>query len=173
MAGPKYRFNNKFSLSYHIDYTRQTNDLGWVANNDPDIIFAKRNIETFQNDFTGKYSITDKMTINLTARYYWSYSSNKNFYTLNNNGYVTPDSTFNMNKNRNFNSWNFDLSYSWWFAPGSQLSVLYRNYAQEETNMVEKNLNRNINTIFNTNMTNIFSVSLRYFIDYNTVKTKF
>ena len=173
LTGPKYRFNNKFSLSYYIDYNRQANDIGWVADNDPDIIFARRNIETFQNDFTGKYSITDKMTINLTARYYWSYSSNKNFYTLNDNGYVTPDSTFNMNKNRNFNSWNFDLSYSWWFAPGSQLSVLYRNYAQEETNLVERKLNRNLNTIFNTNMTNIFSVSLRYFIDYNGVKKKF
>jgi hypothetical protein len=22
-----------------------------------------------------------------------------------------------LNRNRNFNSWNLDLSYSWWFAP--------------------------------------------------------
>ncbi|OYX84324.1 MAG: hydrolase [Flavobacteriales bacterium 32-34-25] len=173
LAGPKYRFNNKFSLSYYIDYTKHNNDLGWVANDNSDIIFAKRNVEIFQNDFTGKYSITDKMTFNLTARYYWSYSSNKNFYTLNDNGYVTPNTNFIMNKNRNFNSWNFDLSYSWWFAPGSQLSVLYRNYAQDETNVVERKLNKNINTIFNANMTNIFSISLRYFINYNSVKNKF
>ncbi|MFA9195249.1 DUF5916 domain-containing protein [Flavobacterium sp. FBOR7N2.3] len=172
-AGPQYRFNNKLSLAYYIDYTRQMNDLGWVANNNSNIIFAKRNTETFQNDFTGKYSITDKMTFNLTARYYWSYSLNKNFYTLNDDGYITPDNSFNTNKNRNFNSWNFDLSYSWWFAPGSQLSVLYRNYAQEETNFVERKLNRNLDGIFNSNMTNIFSVSLRYFIDYNAVKNRF
>ncbi|MEO8253213.1 MAG: DUF5916 domain-containing protein [Flavobacterium sp.] len=172
-AGPKYRFNDKLSLAYSIKYTQKDNDLGWVARNDDAIIFARRNIEIFQNDFTGKYSLNNKMTINLTARYYWSYSSNKNFYTLENNGDVTPNNTFNLNKNRNFNSWNLDFSYSWWFAPGSQLSVLYRNYAQDETNLVEKNLNRNLNTIFNSNMTSILSISLRYFIDFNVVKNKF
>lgn len=171
-AGTKYRFSTKFSLAYYADYSHETNDLGWVATEGADIVFAKRNIETLQNDFTGKYSINNKMTINLTARYYWSYSDNQNFYTLKNNGYLNPTNSYNIN-NRNFNSWNFDLSYSWWFAPGSQLSLLYRNYAQEETNMVEKRLNKNLNSIFNSNMTNIFSISLRYFIDYNSVKNKF
>ncbi|HTG66676.1 MAG TPA: DUF5916 domain-containing protein, partial [Flavobacterium sp.] len=159
--------------AYYAKYTQETNDLGWIATQDPDIIFAKRNIEIFQNDFTGKYSINNKMTFNLTARYYWSYSENKNFYTLQNDGYLTPNSSFNTNKNRNFNSWNLDFSYSWWFAPGSELSILYRNYAKEETNLVEKNIKQNIKNIFDSNMTNVFSISLRYFIDYNTVKHKF
>ena len=172
-AGPKYRFNNKLSLAYYTTYIHETNDIGWVATQDPDIIFAKRNIEIFQNDFTGKYSINNKMTFNLTARYYWSYLENKIFYTLQNDGYLTPNSSFNTNKNRNFNSWNLDFSYSWWFAPGSELSILYRNYAKEETNLVEKNIRQNIKNIFDSNMTNVFSISLRYFIDYNTVKHKF
>lgn len=172
-AGPKYRFNDKLSLAYAIDYGRESNDIGWVGNTANDIVFARRNIETFQNAFTGKYAINNKMTFNLTARYYWSYSSNKSFFTLEDNGYVTPNSTFNLNKNRNFNSWNLDLSYSWWFAPGSQLSVLYRNYAQEESNLVERKLNKNINTLFDSNMTTVFSISFRYFIDYNSLKNKF
>jgi len=172
-AGPKYRFNDKFSLSFYTDYSRETNTIGWVATNAPDIIFAKRNVETLQNNLTGKYSINNKMTINLTARYYWSYSDNLHYYTLEDDGRLTHNDSYNLNKNRNFNSWNMDFSYSWWFAPGSQLSLLYRNYSQEETNTVERNLNRNINSIFNANMTNIFSISLRYFIDYNSVKTKF
>jgi hypothetical protein len=33
-----------------------------------------------QNDLTGKYSINDKMTLNLTARY-WSYSDNNLHFT--------------------------------------------------------------------------------------------
>lgn len=172
-AGPKYRFNDKLSLSYHLDYTHEDNDIGWVARDDSNIILARRNTETLQNDFAGKYAINNKMTFNLIARYYWSYSDNKEFFSLQPNGYLAPNSGYNSNKNRNFNSWNVDLSYSWWFAPGSQLTVLYRNYAQEETNTVERNLNRNIKTIFNANMTNIFSISLRYFIDYNSIKNKF
>ena len=113
------------------------------------------------------------MTLNLKTRYYWSYSDNQEYFNLKNDGYLTPNNSYNTNKNRNFNSWNFDLSYSWWLAPGSELLVLYRNYAQQDTNIVERNLSRNINNIFNSNMTSIFSISLRYFIDYNRVKNKF
>jgi hypothetical protein len=31
------------------------------------------------------------------------------------------------NNNLSFYSWNTDLSYNWWFAPGSQVSILYQN----------------------------------------------
>lgn len=172
-AGPKYRFSDKFSLAFYTDYTKETNNIGWLESNDSQIIFARRNREILQNEITGKYAINNKMTFNLKARYYWSYSDNHHYYTLQDDGHLSHNDLYNTNKNRNFNSWNFDLSYSWWFAPGSQLSVLYRNYAQEETNIVEKNLNKNLNTVFNANLTNIFSISLRYFIDYNTLKNKF
>ncbi len=170
---PKYRFNDKLSLAYTLDYINKKNDRGWVATNNTEIIFAERNREIVQNDFTGKYAINNKMTINLTARYYWSYSKNHEFLSLQNDGYLVPNTVYAENKNRNFNSWNFDLSYSWWFAPGSEISFLYRNYALERTNVVEHNLSNNLKNVFNNNLTNILSVSIRYFIDYNIVRNKF
>ncbi|WP_291123493.1 DUF5916 domain-containing protein, partial [Flavobacterium sp. UBA6046] len=145
---------------------------GWVAFDNTDIVFGERNREILQNDFVGKYSLTNKMTINLTARYYWSYSKNHEFFTLQNDGYLIPNTGYSLNKDRNFNSWNFDLSYSWWFAPGSEFSILYRNYALESTNLVEKNIHSNFTNVFNGNLTNIISISLRYFIDYNSLKSK-
>lgn len=171
-GGTKYRFNDKFSLSYNFEYTRMTNDRGWVDFDNDDIIFAERNREIVQHYFTGKYSITNKMTFNLIARYYWSYSNNHEFFTLQDDGYLTPNPTYSENKNRNFNSWNLDFSYSWWFAPGSELSILYRNYALESTNLVEKNAHDNFSNLFDNSLTNIFSISLRYYIDYNTLKSK-
>jgi hypothetical protein len=172
-ASPKYRFSDKFSLAYAFDYTREKNDIGRIDSNETGIIFTERNREIVQNNFTGKYALNNKMTINLTARYYWSYADNAKFFTLQDSGYLTPNNDYSVNKNRNFNSWNFDLSYSWWFAPGSEISFLYRNYAEERTNVVEKNLSTNLKNVFNNNLTNIFSVSVRYFIDYNVVKNKF
>ena len=168
----KYRFNDKLSLAYSAQYTRRVNDRGWVDQDNTEIIFAERNREILQQDFTGKYSINNKMTFNLTARYYWSYAQNHQFLTLQNNGYLAENNVYSLNKNRNFNSWNFDLSYSWWIAPGSELSVLYRNYATNSTREVEKNLGNNLKNVFADNLTNIFSISLRYFIDYNAVKNK-
>jgi hypothetical protein len=172
-VGPNYRFNDKLSLSYILDYTNKKNDRGWVGFENNDIIFGQRDREILQNDISGKYAINNKMTVNLTARYYWSYSENHKFLTLQDNGYLTPNNTYSLNKNRNFNSWNFDLAYSWWFAPGSELSILYRNYSQESASIVEKSLTTNLKNVFNSNMTNILSISLRYFIDYNRVKNKF
>ena len=172
-GGAKYRFNDRFSLSYNFEYTRMVNDRGWVGFDNDDIIFGERNREIAQHYFTGKYSITNKMTFNLITRYYWSYSENHEYFTLQDDGYLTPNPSYSLNKNRNFNSWNLDFSYSWWFAPGSELSVLYRNYALERTNVVEKNTQENLNNLFGGNMTNIFSISLRYYIDYNVVRNKF
>lgn len=166
----KYLFNDKLSLRYGLQYTRKVSDRGFAAFDNNTIIFAERNREILQQDFTGKYAINNKMTVNLTARYYWSYAQNHQFLTLQNNGYLVENNVYSLNKNRNFNSWNFDLSYSWWIAPGSELSILYRNYATNSTREVEKNLGNNLKNVFADNLTNIFSISLRYFIDYNAVK---
>jgi hypothetical protein len=171
-GGIKYRFNDKLSLSYNFQYTRKVNDRGWVGFDNDDIIFAERNREIVEHYFTGKYSINNKMTFNLIARYYWSYSENHEFFTLQDDGYLTPNSTYSENKNRNFNSWNLDFSYSWWFAPGSEISVLYRNYALESTNLVQKNMSTNLSNVFDTNLTTILSISLRYYIDYNSLRKK-
>jgi hypothetical protein len=171
-ADIKYRFNDKFSLAYSILYTRKINDRGWVGFDNDAIIFGERNREIVEHYFTGKYSVNNKMTFNLIARYYWSYSDNHEFFTLDDDGYLTPNPTYSENKNRNFNSWNLDFSYSWWFAPGSEISVLYRNYALESTNLVQKSMATNLSNVFDTNLTSIFSVSIRYYIDYNSLRKK-
>jgi hypothetical protein len=80
------------------------------------------------------------MTLNLTARYYWSYSDkHSSLYKM---MVLYLKTAPLLNRNRNFNSWNLDLSYSWWFAPASELSILYRNYAQEGSRNVERRLNK-------------------------------
>ena len=169
-GGVKYRFSDNFSLSYNFQYTRKVNDRGWVDFDNDNIIFAERNREIVDHYFTGKYSITNKMTFNLIARYYWSYAENHKFFNLQADGYLSSIPYYS--ENRNFNSWNLDFSYSWWFAPNSQISVLYRSYALESTNLVEKNMTTNLSNIFDTNLTNILSVSIRYYIDYNSLKSK-
>jgi hypothetical protein len=170
---PKYRFSNQFSLEYALEYTNKKNDRGFVGYDSNGIVFAERNREILSNVLTGKFALTNKMALNLDARYYWSYADNHEFFTLQNDGSLTPNPDYNFNKNRNFNSWNLDLSYSWWFAPGSEMIILYRNYALEQTNQVEKNIPNNLSDVFSSNITHIISLSVRYYIDYNVIKNKF
>jgi hypothetical protein len=116
------------------------------------------------------------MTISLSIRQYWSYSENKNYLNLEENGrYSTYNgSTEITNRNSNFNSWNFDLSYAWWFAPGSQISILYRNNAASFEQSITKDLGKNLsNLLTNDALSHVLSVSVKYFIDYNQVKNWF
>jgi len=175
LLSPRYRVNNSILLVYNFTYTHNNHNKGWVDFDGDDIIFAKRNRDTYLNTLETKIAINNKMTVNLAARYYWSYAENLEFQSLQNDGKLTR-SSYNLDKNSNFNSWNVDLSYSWWFAPGSQLSFLYRNNAiTDESNIyhIDKNLGNNFRNLFEDNLNNIFSVSVRYFIDYNAAKNWF
>lgn len=170
---PRYRVNDRLLLNSSTDFFNQYSDKGWVAFDGDDIVFSERDRKTITNELAVKYAINPTMTVNLTARYYWSYAENKQFLTLQENGVLTPNSTFTENRNSDFSTWNFDLSYSWWFAPGSQLSVLYRNNASNFSNEINKSVRSNFSSLFENNLNNIFSVSFRYFIDYNSIKNVF
>jgi hypothetical protein len=180
--GPRYRFNDKFALNYNFNFFRQNNNKGFIDSIDDDlnsatestIIFANRTVVTYSNTLSGKYSINSKMNFNLSARQYWSYAENKNFLTLEQNGRLVNNTSYSENRDSSFYSWNFDLSYSWWFAPGSQVSVLYRNNAANFENIINKNFDQNVtNLLSNEALSHVLSVSVRYFIDYNEVKNKF
>ncbi len=170
---PRYRFNDKFTLIYNANVSKQNSDIGWVDQVDEDIILAERNRFTFTNGFSGKYALNNKMTLNLTSRYYWSYAENIKFHTLQDDGTFVINNDYTADKDSNFTIWNFDISYSWWFAPGSQITALYRNNAQVFSNEIDKNFGSNLNTFVDNDLNHIFSVSLRYFIDYNKAKSWF
>ncbi|SDZ92621.1 Carbohydrate family 9 binding domain-like [Flavobacterium gillisiae] len=180
-VGPRYRFNDKFSLNYSFDFSRRNNNRGYVDSVDEDlntstpetIIFANRNVITYANSISGKYSISSKMNFNVAVRQYWSYAENKNFLSLKQDGRLTDYENYNTNKDSSFYSWNFDLSYSWWFAPGSQVSVLYRNNAADFDRTINKDFGKNVTNLLNNEALNhTFSISVKYFIDYNSIKSK-
>jgi hypothetical protein len=178
---PRYRFNDKISFVYEFSFFRQNNNKGYYDDDDydsntatpNDIIITNRNVVTYSNEISGKYSINSKMNFNLSVRQYWSYSENKNFLILDKNGELT---TYNKakpieNLNGSLNSWNLDLSYSWWFAPGSQVSILYRNNAWKYDYEINKDLGKNItNSLNNDALAHALSFSIKYFIDYNQAK---
>ncbi len=168
---PRYRFTDKLSIVYEFDYTKQNNNIGWIANDNLDIVFARRDRSTYSNSLTGKYTVNNVMSLNLSVRHYLSYALNRTILTLQNDGSVVDNTSYLVNKNSNFNIWNLDLSYSWWFAPASQISILYRNNAANFNREFSTDYSDNLKNILNNdNLSHIFSISIRYFIDYNSLK---
>lgn len=179
MIEPKYRFSDHFSLAYSFRFNKSFNNIGFSdnfdADNDPltedEVIMAKRNITSFTNTITSKYALNEKMSLNLNIRHYWSYAKNAAFYDLQPNGDISLDTAYAENHDTNLNTWNMDLSYSWWFAPGSQISALYRNSSSFYENEFRSDFSSNFNKSIDNNFLNhVFSISVRYFIDYNSLK---
>jgi hypothetical protein len=179
--GPRYRFNDKLLLTYTFSFLKRNNNKGYIDSYDDDdnentpetIVFANRDVITYANTLSGKYAINSMMTLNLAVRQYWSSAENKNILKLDQDGTLAPYSQYTENKNSNFYSWNADLSYSWWFAPGSQLSVLYRNNASNFERVIYKDFKRSVTNLLNNDaLKHVFSISVKYFIDYNAVKNK-
>ncbi len=168
---PRYRVNDHLTLIYTFDFTHQENNTGNADFNDPNTIFARRNRSNYTNSLQCKYAINNKMTINLSARHYWAQVNNQEYMTLQPNGSLSSNPSYHINKDQNLNLWNADLSYSWWFAPGSQLTLLYRNNATNFNRLLENSFARSLSQSVNHEQLNhIFSISLRYFIDYNQLR---
>ncbi|MDR7371818.1 DUF5916 domain-containing protein [Flavobacterium aquidurense] len=179
--GPRYRFSDKLLLIYNFSFYRKNNNKGYIDNVDNDnnestpetIVFANRNVITYSNTISGKYALNSTMTLNLSLRQYWSYAENKDILELQPDGTLTPYPQYTENKNSSFNTWNADLSYSWWFAPGSQVSVLYRNSSDNFERTIDKDFKDNVTGLLNNDtLKHVFSISVKYFIDYNAVKNK-
>ena len=172
---PRYRFNDHFSLIYSFSYNVQKNNIGYVDQDASlnEIYIGRRDRTTYSNSLTSKYTINDVMNINLSIRHYLSYAEYNRYYKLLDDGSLQTDPTYITNNDINFATWNLDLSYSWWFAPGSQISILYRNnsFTSQFGSTIEKGYLENLNaTLNNSVLDHIFSISIRYFIDYNSVK---
>lgn len=172
---PRYRFSNQFSLNYTIDYSQQNNNLGYVGNNSStkEIFMGRRDRSTYVNSIQSKFTINSDMNLNLSLRHYLSYAIYSQYYSLNNDGTLKKTLNFTENSDSIFNAWNLDLSYSWWFAPGSQISILYRNNAALFENEFQQGISSNLRKVIDkNNLDNVFSISVRYFIDYNSLKSK-
>ena len=170
--GPRYRFSDKLSLITNFRFSRQNKNTGWAAFDEFDnIIFARRDRKSITSTLTAKYSVNNKMNFNLNIRHYWSSLNVLEYLTLLEDGTFEKNNTFSENKNQNLNTWNLDLAYSWWFAPGSQVSILYRNNSYLFSRNTTQAFNENINEALDSkNLNHVFSISIRYFIDYNSLK---
>lgn len=172
-VSPRYRFSDKWKLYLSSEYAFDTNDRGFVNFRDDDIIIGERNRKTITNSLESQYIFTNKIALNLAFRHYYSEVEYDRFFVLQNNGDVLQDPSYDINHNGTYNSWNIDVRFSWWFAPGSQLSFLYRNSIESYEDIAGRKFTKNFDALFDQPQVNTFSVRVSYYLDYNRVKSWF
>lgn len=168
-----YRFNNKLSMAHEINLEPRYNNVGYTYNNNgSEIIFARRQVNTVENILNTKYSFSNMMWLTFRARHYFSSVENKEFFTLQKDGKLTPNNTFNINTNRNVNFFNIDMVYTWQFAPGSFLNVVWKNAILDFDNTLERNYFKNFKNTIEADQNNNISLKVIYFLDYLQLKKK-
>ena len=169
---PRYRFSKNLSVNYSIELAPQNNNVGFAAFSGDDVIFGKRDIQSVENMMNIKYSFNDRMNLNTRIRHYWSKVNNKEFFTLLADGHLQHNSSFSGEVNQNYNAFNVDAVFTWQFAPGSFLNLVWKDAAYDFNRTVSEGYFKNFNNTMKADDNNNISVKVIYFLDYLTLKKK-
>ena len=192
---PRYRVNNKLSFRHDLNYTHRLNERNWASNVDDDagnthIIYGRRNVRNVTNTFTLDYAFNRLTNFQLRVRHYWSNVVYDKLYLLQEDGTLSADNATlqsldahsddvskPITHNQDFNAFNIDFVFNWQIAPGSFLTLIYKNAVsnflagQEVPNFgFERNFRRNV---ISAPQVHTFSAKIIYFLDYLYVKKWF
>jgi hypothetical protein len=166
----RYRFNNKLTLSHSISLNPQKRNTGFAAFDDDVIIFGRRDIKSVDNTIGIKYSFNSKMNINTRIRHYWSQVHYDKYFKLLNNGTLSQNVNYTGNADYNINFFNVDMVYTWQFAPGSFINIVWKNAAVNSNQQVDGDYFKNVQHTMQADDNNNLSLKVIYFLDYLQLK---
>jgi hypothetical protein len=167
---PRFRVNDKLSFIYAYNLSHWPNDVGFVNKTAGDsIFFGYRLLNTTVNTLTGKFIFNNLMSLSLKLRHYWSWAEYDEFAFLASDG-TLEYSDYMKNHDVNFNSFNIDLGWSWRFAPGSEMSIVWKNAIFSFGDQVVRSFGKNIEHTLNEPQINNISLKVLYYIDYQQVQ---
>ncbi|MTK52272.1 DUF5916 domain-containing protein [Paludibacter sp.] len=171
---PHYRVNDKLSFDFMANWYFLHNAIGFVDKNirNDSIYFGRRNVTGIENIGTIKFSFSNKNSLNLRFRHYWSNIKYGGYYLLQTSGNM-QDVTLRNNYNINYNLFNADVSYVWQFLPGSELSFVWKNYFSTANQKTNRNYLSNLTNVFSSSQLRSLSLKIIYYIDYQTIKAHF
>jgi hypothetical protein len=167
-----YRFNDKFSIGHNINLMPSYNQAGFADVNGTDVIFSRRDRTTIENIIDSKYNFNKRNGITFRLRHYWSEVRPKEFFTLQPDGSLVKTVTYNLNSNQNLNIFNIDMVYTWEFAPGSFLNLVWKNSIYSGDQQVDKSYFKNFSHTVSAPQNNNISLKVIYYLDAVSLRKK-
>ncbi len=170
----EWRIGQKLKLEYDFNKNANYDNIGYVDENETDhaIYFGRRNLVSIENTLEVEYIFNNKMSLSFRGRHYWSGARYKQFYILNSDGTLNTNTSYNEPNNVNFNAFTVDMVYRWIFAPGSEISIAWKNNIYDDDNTFEGKYRANLNRTFAAAKLNSLSVKALYYIDFNSLKKR-
>jgi hypothetical protein len=166
-----WRAGDRFKISFYPYSHNDFGDRGWVNIDAYDnIVFGRRIIRNLENSLEMSYVFKRDMSISLISRHYWSSAHYTSFYSLDEFGELVDYPTYTGYHDFSFNFFSVDVVYQWIFAPGSTLSIAWKQNIQAEDAIIDYHYGHNLNSTFRSPQFNQVSVRVLYFLDYIYVK---
>ncbi|MCH9822502.1 MAG: carbohydrate binding family 9 domain-containing protein [Bacteroidetes bacterium] len=162
---PILQLSDKLSLRPSSVYSIFLNGAGYAGTFNGTPKYGVRDVRTLTNILQGKYLFKNNLALTLRMRHYWSYGLYDYYGDLDEEGYIIPDPNFTENADFNFNAFNTDLIFTWQFAPGSFMNIVYKNNLQRDEQVIRTSYFNNLNTVFEQGQRNTLTFKLVYFFD--------
>ena len=160
-----YRFNDKFSLGHFISFEPEMNEAGFADIDGSNIIFSRRDRQTVVNILTSKYNFNKNNGITFRLRHYWSEVDAKEYFNLQKDGSLLANAIYSKNNNKNLNIFNIDMVYTWQFAPGSFVNIVYKNSVYSGNKSIEDTYFKNFKNTVSAPQNNNVSMKVIYYLD--------
>ncbi|MAC95672.1 MAG: hypothetical protein CMC96_09220 [Flavobacteriales bacterium] len=172
---PRIRPNDKLFFVIGYANEKRTHEMGYAATLTDTVVFGRRNVQVHETFIDGSYIFNNKMALSLNLRHYWSTARYNRYNRIGAEGELLPYSFSETdprayNSDVSFNVFNIDLIYKWRFAPGSEISVAWKNAITQEGEPLDLNYYRDVEATLKAPQINNFSIKILYFIDYLSLK---
>ncbi len=170
-----YRFSRRLSLKLASNHNQIVDDIGYLMSDEDEIYLGRRTMRSIENTLNLVYFIDSRKWLSLRFRNFWSKADyDQVLFSLLDNGKraVADYSILENDPNTNFNIWNLDINFEWWFAPGSNMVLQYRNQLFNLDNASKLDYHTSLNNLFSTPIEHQISLRINYLIDYNSIRRK-
>ena len=169
---PTFRASDRFSFSYSINHGKEKNDIGYVDHWAPDsVFFGLRQTPTTVNGLQVTYIFNNHLSLDFDLRHYWSrVFYDGDYFILTPDGRLDPWPEDLQISDINYNAFTIDTKLTWNFAPGSQLSLVWKNIIDTSGSQIPSSFLENLERTLNEPQVNSFSLKILYYIDYPMIK---
>ncbi len=176
-VSPRWRANDRLLMIASFGRNRFLGDLGWVnalpREDGPDaIVMGRRDVITSETGIQANYIFTNRMFLTFRLRHYWSKASYLDFHELTADGllghtdYDGLDGDGQPVHDVNFNAFTIDAVFTWRFAPGSDLFVVWKDGIFASDNDPARDYFVNLERTFRSQQANNLSVRVVWYLDY-------
>ena len=175
---PRFRPTDQLFFIIEAEHSFKDEDVGWVAFQGDSIILGRRDQWTTEVGLEGRYIFNNRMSLSARVRHYWSRAHYVDHHLLLESGKLGETDYDGLDEDGasahdvDFDAFTVDLLFRWNFAPGSELTLGWKDNIFTQQNTVTVNYFDDLRNTWEAPGVNSFSLKVLYFIDAQMFKRK-